>query len=172
MLHRLTSTISKTFSVLLIASRIGQWNKTGCLSASALLLPLPLLLLLLPPVTTRENGRGIPAKVQLQFSLRCSSERLTTIRALVSNLQAVTGRVDIEGIFQGVTTVTGIIVASAIRVAVRGASRWAMRPRIVGARGLQIRISSNSKHHRISNRATRDVFIVALKVTSKDTALS
>ena len=121
---------------MLIASRIRQWNKTGCLSVSALLLPLPLLLLLLPPVTTRENGRGIPAKVQLQFSLRCSSERLTTIRALVSNLQAVAGRVVIEGTSQGVTIVTDTTVASATRVVARGVSRWVTRPRIVGAHGL------------------------------------
>ena len=121
---------------MLIASQIRQWNKTGYLSASALLLPLPLLLLLLLPVTTRENGRGIPARVQLQFSLRFSSKRLTTTRVPVSSLLVVAGREFIAEITPGATTVTRTTVASATRVVVRGDSRWVMRPRIVGAHGL------------------------------------
>ena len=172
MLLRLILITSRIFNASLTASQTRQWIRTNCLNVSALLLPLLLQLLLLLPVTTRENGMGIPARDQLQFSHRFSSERLTVIRVPVSTPQAATGRVDIEGTSQSVTTATDTTVASVTRVAVKDASRWVMRPRIVGALGLRIRISSSHKHSRISNRATRDVFIVALKVTSKDTALS
>ena len=165
-------TTSRLFNASLIASQIRQWIRTDCLNVSALLLPLLLLLHLLLPVTTRENGMGILARDQLQFSHRFSSERLTVIRVPVSTLQAATGRADIEGTSQSATTVTDTTVASVTRVAVKDASRWVMRPKIVEALDLRIRISSSHQHSRISNRATGDVFIVALKVTSKDTDLS
>ena len=67
-------------------------------------------------------------------------------------------------------------MASVIRFVVKDASRWVMRPKIVEALALQIRISSlsNQLHRisRISNRATGGVISVGLKVTSNAIALN
>ena len=166
-------TLSSKSLVLLIVSQIRQWIRTSCQNASVL--PLLLSLLLLLPETTKENGMGIPARDQLQFSHRFSSKRLTVIRVPVSTLQATRGRVDIGEFTQCGTNATDTTVVSATRDVARGASRWVTKPRIAGAHGLQIRIaSSNSKHRKInnSNGATGDAFSVALKATLRRTVPS
>ena len=144
-----------------------------------LLLTSPPQLLLLHLVTVKENGMGIPAKVQHLFSHNLSSRRLTTIRVPVSNPLVVTDRGDIRVVNLGATTATGITTAHVTRVVVKGVLRWVTRPKTVGVHDLRIRISSFSNQlHKTSSSSsshsveTGDVSSVGLKVTSNAIALS
>ena len=65
---------------------------------------------------------GIPARDQLQFSHRFSSERLTVIRVPVSTLQAIRGRVDIGEFTHYVISATDTTVDGVARNVVRDAS--------------------------------------------------
>ena len=76
---------------------------------------------------------GILARGQLQCSHKLSNERQTVTRVPVSTPQVATDREDIEETSRSVTPATNTTVASVIRVAVKDASRWVTRPKIVEA---------------------------------------
>ena len=163
---------------MLTVSPIRQWIRINCLSVSTLLLQSLLQLLLLLLAKAKENGMEIPAGVQRLFSHKLSSRRSTTIRVPVSNPLVVIDGENIRVFTPSVTIATGTIAAHATRVVVKGVSRWGMRPKIVGAHGLQIRTSNrNNQLHRTHSSSshsveTGDVSSVGLKVISNAIALN
>ncbi|KAF5803109.1 putative retrotransposon gag domain-containing protein [Helianthus annuus] len=128
------------------------------------------------PVTTRGNGRGIPARDRLLFSL--SNARQMTTRIRLSNHLAVRGRVDIGEFTHCVTSATNTTAEDVAGNNVKDASRWVMRLRIVEALGQQIR-TSNFRHQFLKTRSssnhsveTGDVSSVGRKVITNAIVLS